>query len=169
MRTDSESSILGEHGMTEESSRSASLRGRILELELRKAELELARASRPWWREAAYLTAVAAVLAVVIPGTAAINGWFRLRLDMRKHEHEIQLNYLDRATIATQSPENRESVSPAVRSIQKRPGYRSDLQPQEQDRQRHHGPGCYLDSKCRNWYSFHRCRLRSVPLCLARC
>ena len=57
-----------------------------------------------------WLTAIAAVIAAIIPITSAINGHFRVRLERETHLDEMRLHYLDRAIRPGQSADERRSV-----------------------------------------------------------
>lgn len=66
--------------------------------------------SRTWWTQPSLLTALAALIAAMVPLTAAINGCFELQQQERLQRHEIRLKYLDRAIDPSQTPEYRERV-----------------------------------------------------------
>ena len=57
-----------------------------------------------------YITAIAAVIAALVPITATINGRYTVRLEQQKHQNQLQLSYLDRAIDPNQEPQYRESV-----------------------------------------------------------
>jgi hypothetical protein len=61
-------------------------------------------------RSAASIASLAAVLAAIVPGTAAINGCYQVQLEQEKHKSEVRLKYLDRAINTEQKPEYREGV-----------------------------------------------------------
>jgi len=64
----------------------------------------------PWWREATYITAIAAVLAAILPATALINGWYQTRSEDQSRVAEIRLKYLDRAIDPDRNEEDRAAV-----------------------------------------------------------
>lgn len=62
-----------------------------------------------FWRDPAYLTALAALLAAMIPITAAVNGYFALELEREKFASELRLKYVDRALDTSKDSTYREN------------------------------------------------------------
>ncbi|HEV8581102.1 MAG TPA: hypothetical protein VGX68_18705 [Thermoanaerobaculia bacterium] len=70
---------------------------------------EVTSGNRPFWRDPAYVTALAGLIAAMIPLTAAVNGYFALELEKAKFTSELQLKYVDRALDTSKDPSYRES------------------------------------------------------------
>lgn len=60
--------------------------------------------NRPLWRDSTYITALAAIIAAMIPITAAVNGYFSLKLEREKFTSELRLKYIDRALDTSKDP-----------------------------------------------------------------
>ncbi len=66
-------------------------------------------APQPAKRWSSHIAAIAAIVAAVIPLTAAVNGCFSLMLERERYLSDLRLKYVDRALDPTKDPTYRES------------------------------------------------------------
>lgn len=71
--------------------------------------IEPSKRKRTVWRDPAHLAALAALVAAIVPLTAAVNGYFNVQLEHEKYLSELRLKYIERVLDANRDPAARES------------------------------------------------------------